>query len=156
MDMASWFLWACPCRVSRNVASEDLFDEEMGFPGNHRAVTGATAMAVARDGRIFVCEQTGTLRVVKNDKMLERPFVTVKVDSTWERGLIGVTLDPDFTARGDAAVPGSEVILFDADRPKHRPVCLRLSVLSVSSVVHSSESACQNQPPVMGRVWPVM
>ena len=29
-------------------------------------LTGATAMAIAADGRVFVCEQTGTLRVVKD------------------------------------------------------------------------------------------
>jgi uncharacterized repeat protein (TIGR03806 family) len=102
-------------------------------------LTGATAMAIAPDGRLFVCEQTGALRVVKNDVLLPKPFVTVAVDSYWERGLIGVALHPDFpktpyvyvcyvantpyshhrisrfTARGDEAAPGSEVILFEGD-----------------------------------------
>ncbi len=102
-------------------------------------LTGATAMEVAPDGRIFVCEQTGALRVVKHDALLPRPFVTVKVDSSWERGLLGVAFDPDFahthhlyvnyispdpyphhrisrfTADGDVAVPGSEVVLFGGD-----------------------------------------
>src|SRR5262249_24078358 len=102
-------------------------------------ITGATAMAVAPDGRVFVCEQTGALRVVKDGALLPRPFVTLPVDSFWERGLIGVALDPDFTrnhhvylcyvaarpsphhrisrftARGDVAVPGSEVVLLEGD-----------------------------------------
>ncbi len=102
-------------------------------------ITGATALAVAPDGRVFVCEQTGTLRVVKDDKLLPEPFVTLPVDSFWERGLIGVCLDPDFprrpfiyvcyvaarpyphhvvsrfTAKGDAAEPGSEVVLLEGD-----------------------------------------
>jgi uncharacterized repeat protein (TIGR03806 family) len=101
--------------------------------------TGATALAVAPDGRVFVCEQTGTLRVVKDDVLLPTPFVTLEVDSFWERGLIGVALDPDFpkapyvylcyvaarpyphhrisrfTARGDVAVPGSEKVLLEGD-----------------------------------------
>ena len=34
--------------------------------------------------------------MVEDDRLLERPFVTVPVDSSWERGLIGVTLDPGF------------------------------------------------------------
>src|SRR5215831_14555321 len=59
-------------------------------------LTGATAMAVAPDGRVFICEQTGTLRVVKDDRLLPEPFVTLTVDSSWERGLIGVALDPHF------------------------------------------------------------
>ena len=69
-----------------------------GFSSDRVAtgITGATAMAVAPDGRVFVCEQTGTLRVVKDGTLLREPFVTVDVDSTWERGLIGVALDPRF------------------------------------------------------------
>ncbi|HTU90209.1 MAG TPA: PQQ-dependent sugar dehydrogenase, partial [Gemmataceae bacterium] len=101
--------------------------------------SGATAIEAAPDGRIFVCEQTGTLRVIKNGKLLAKPFVKLPVDATWERGLIGVTLAPDFpktphvfvcyvaakpyphhvvsrfTARGDVAEPGSEKILLEGD-----------------------------------------
>lgn len=104
-----------------------------------RGLTGAVAMAVASDGRVFVCEQTGTLRVIKKDLLLPAPFLTVKVDDQWERGLIGVALDPlfperpyvyvnyvppdpyphhrisRFTARGDQALAGSEVILLEGD-----------------------------------------
>jgi putative heme-binding domain-containing protein len=100
-----------------------------------KGLSGAAAMEVAPDGRIFICEQTGTLRVVKDGKLLTEPFVTLPVDSTWERGLIGVTVAPDFprkpdmfvcyvaakpyphhvvsrfTADGDAAKPDSEEIL---------------------------------------------
>ncbi len=102
-------------------------------------ITGATAMEVAGDGRVFVCEQTGALRIVKGDRLLDAPFLTVRVDSTWERGLIGVALDPAFaknsfvyvtyvvprpyphhrvsrfTARGDVAVASSETILLEGD-----------------------------------------
>ena len=98
-------------------------------------LTAATAMTVAPDGRVFVCEQTGSLRVIKGGQLLPEPFVTLPVDSHWERGLIGVALDPKFasngyvyvtyvaaepyphhrvsrfTARGDVALPGSEVVL---------------------------------------------
>src|SRR5690348_8084818 len=51
-------------------------------------LTGATAMAVAPDGRVFVCEQTGALRVVKDDVLLPTPFATFPVNSYWERGLL--------------------------------------------------------------------
>jgi putative heme-binding domain-containing protein len=102
-------------------------------------ITGATALEVAPDGRIFVCEQTGALRVIKGGKLLSTPFLKVVVDATWERGLIGVTVAPDFpmtphvfvcyiapkpyphhvisrfTAAGDAAEPGSERILLKGD-----------------------------------------
>ena len=105
-------------------------------------LTGATAFEIAPDGRIFVCEQTGALRVIKNGKLLTQPFVKLPVDSTWERGLIGVTVAPDFprtphvfvcyvaprpyphhvvsrfTAHGDVAEPGSEKILLEGDNQK--------------------------------------
>ena len=55
-----------------------------------------TAMAVAPDGRIFVCQQGGQLRVIKNGALLTTPFLTVTVDPTGERGLLGVALDPSF------------------------------------------------------------
>jgi glucose/arabinose dehydrogenase len=45
-----------------------------------------TAMALAPDGRIFVCQQGGALRVIKNGVLLATPFLTVPVDSTGERG----------------------------------------------------------------------
>jgi glucose/arabinose dehydrogenase len=59
-------------------------------------LTGPDAMAFAPDGRIFVTEKAGSLRVIKNGSLLSTPFVTVTVDVQGERGLLGVTLDPDF------------------------------------------------------------
>src|SRR5262249_3451985 len=88
---------------------------------------------------IFICEQTGALRVVKGSKLLTEPFVKLPVDSAWERGLLGVTVAPDFpktphvfvcyvaakpyphhvisrfTAAGDVAVAGSEEIRLEGD-----------------------------------------
>ena len=96
-----------------------------------------TAMAIAPDGRIFVCQQGGALRVIKNGVLLGTPFLTVTVDSAGERGLLGVAFDPNFvsnqlvyvyytattptihnrisrfTAAGDVAIAGSEVIVMD-------------------------------------------
>ena len=57
-----------------------------------------TAMAFAPDGRIFVCEQGGALRVIKNGVLLATPFLTVTVDSSGERGLLGVAFDPNFAS----------------------------------------------------------
>ncbi|HZV92040.1 MAG TPA: PQQ-dependent sugar dehydrogenase [Caldimonas sp.] len=75
-----------------------------GFTRNESWVTGltnATAFAQAPDGRIFVCEQGGSLRVIKNGVLLPTPFATFNnVDSTGERGLIGVALHPNFASNG--------------------------------------------------------
>jgi glucose/arabinose dehydrogenase len=102
-------------------------------------IASPTAMAIAPDGRIFVCSQTGALRVIKNGVLLATPFVTLSVDSVGERGLLGVAFDPHFTlnhyiylyytvpgtpahnrvvrftANGDVVLPGSRVILLELD-----------------------------------------
>ena len=94
-------------------------------------------MEFAPDGRLFVSQQGGRLRVIKNGVLLSTPFVTVSVDSTGDRGLIGIAFDPAFstnhfvyvyytsptpvphnrvsrfTANGDVAVAGSEKILIE-------------------------------------------
>jgi len=51
-----------------------------------------TAMAFAPDGRLFVCEQNGALRVIKDGVLLPTPFVSLTVESSGERGLLGASL----------------------------------------------------------------
>jgi glucose/arabinose dehydrogenase len=65
-----------------------------------RGLTAATAMEVTPDGRVLDCEQTGALRVIEKDRLLEKPVLQVKVDPSWERGLIGVTVDQEFARNG--------------------------------------------------------
>ena len=96
-----------------------------------------TAISMAPDGRLFVCEKKGRLRIIKNGALLPTAFLKVTVIGDGERGLLGVTFDPDFehngyvyiyytvrypkihnrisrfTADGDQAVPGSEKILIE-------------------------------------------
>jgi glucose/arabinose dehydrogenase len=98
-------------------------------------ISNPTAMAFAPDGRLFVAQQTGQLRVVKNGALLSQPFLTLSVDSAGERGLLGLAFDPAFSsnqliyvyytttsggthnrisrfqANGDVAVAGSETVL---------------------------------------------
>src|SRR5438874_2715525 len=59
-------------------------------------LTNPTAFAIAPDGRIFITQQSGALRVVKNGTLLTAHFLDVTVDSSGERGLLGIAFDPDF------------------------------------------------------------
>jgi glucose/arabinose dehydrogenase len=61
-------------------------------------LVNATAFVQAPDpdGRFFVAEQGGTLRIVKNGTLLLAPFIALGVDSSGERGLLGVALHPGF------------------------------------------------------------
>src|SRR5829696_3351676 len=57
-----------------------------------------TAMEIAPDGRIFVCQQGGSLRVIKNSVLLSTPFLTLSVDANGERGLLGIAFDLNFAS----------------------------------------------------------
>jgi glucose/arabinose dehydrogenase len=103
-------------------------------------LTNPTDMEFAPDGRLFVAEQAGRVRIAKPDGTLTTFLnISTKVDSSGERGLQALTLDPDFatnhylylqytrkatpttpvhnrvarvTARGDKVVAGSEKLIF--------------------------------------------
>ena len=101
-------------------------------------ISNPTVMAFAPDGRIFVAQQTGQLRIIKNGSLLAQPFLSLSVSSSGERGLLGIAFDPNFnsnhyiylyytvasgaynrisrfTANGDVAVSGSEQVLLNLD-----------------------------------------
>lgn len=74
-----------------------------GFTKNEAwvsALSAATAFAQAPDGRLFVAEQGGNLRIVKNGSLLTTPFLQLTVDPAGERGLLGVALHPGFAGNG--------------------------------------------------------
>ena len=59
-----------------------------------------TALSVAPDGRLFVTEKGGAVRVVKNGALLLQPFATLAVLGGSERGLLGIALSPNFQITG--------------------------------------------------------
>ena len=57
----------------------------------------------APDGRIFVTEKAGLIRVIdQNGQLLPTPFldINLEVNSHHDRGLMGIALDPDFATNG--------------------------------------------------------
>lgn len=56
-----------------------------------------TAMAFAPDGRLFICEQGGQVRVVKDGQLLSTLYLSLTVNSSGERGLLGIALHPGFS-----------------------------------------------------------
>ncbi len=98
-----------------------------------------TSLTIAPDGRVFVCEKAGRIRIIKNNVLLATPFATLSVDNSNERGLQSVVFDPDFatnsylyayystsvapirnrvsrfTANGDLVTAGSELVLIETD-----------------------------------------
>jgi glucose/arabinose dehydrogenase len=59
-----------------------------------------TAMEFAPDGRLFVAEKSGALRVIKDGQLLSAPFLTVPAQTFGERGLLGLAFDPNFVENG--------------------------------------------------------
>jgi len=60
-----------------------------------------TNMAFAPDGRIFVAEKNGTVRLIKNGVLQPAPVVVLSDINTFgDRGLLSVELDPDFLTNG--------------------------------------------------------
>jgi len=54
------------------------------------------AMAFAPDGRIFITERPGRIRVVRNGRLERDPWMEVDAYEIGEGGLMGLALDPEF------------------------------------------------------------
>jgi glucose/arabinose dehydrogenase len=87
--------------VARRAAAESL---PVGFADSVVAkIHRPTALAATPDGRIMVADQGGRIRVIENGTLLATPAldISAKVCSVnSERGLLGITLNPQFTSNG--------------------------------------------------------
>ena len=59
-------------------------------------LNGPSGFQIAPDGRIFVLERGGKIKIVKNGQLLPTPFADLPSEDTGDRGLIGIAFDPDF------------------------------------------------------------
>lgn len=55
-------------------------------------------LAFAPDGRMFVTERPGRVRVIAAGELAPAPWITFDVATTGEAGLMGMAVDPDFPA----------------------------------------------------------
>jgi glucose/arabinose dehydrogenase len=125
--------------MGANLSNAQTYPADFGQVLVANGITDPTTMAFAPDGRIFVAQQAGALRVIKNNALLPTPFISLTVSSSGERGLLGIAIDPDFltnnyiylyytvpgssphnrisrfTADGDVALVGSESIVLELD-----------------------------------------
>jgi glucose/arabinose dehydrogenase len=99
-----------------------------------------TCFVVTPDGRMFIGEQSGAIRLFENGLLQPQPMIQLPAETFREQGLVGMTLDPGFplapylyvvythatgfhtdnhhwvvrlTVNGDVIDPASEVVLFD-------------------------------------------
>ena len=62
------------------------------------------ALDFAPDGRIFITERPGRIRVISDGVLAEEPFATVDAANVSESGLMGLALHPQFEANGQLFV----------------------------------------------------
>ncbi len=142
ISMRLFFTFSLFLVLNSAVAQYEAFPPGFGQVLVTNGLNYPTAIAFAPDGRIFVAEQGGKLRVIKDNVLLSTPFAELYVYAGGEAGLGGVVLDPDFatnqyvyvyhtvhgswespwhnritrfTANGDVAVPGSETLILMLD-----------------------------------------
>ncbi len=105
--------------TSKNVAyqnadvfgSVELVKEGTGI-FNHIVVDNGlvnpTAMAIAPNGDVYICEQKGNLKVIREGVLQPETLVNVVANtdgpSYTERGLLGIALDPKFTENNEVYV----------------------------------------------------
>jgi LPXTG-site transpeptidase (sortase) family protein len=61
-------------------------------------LTGPTTIAFAPDGRMFIGQKDGRVRVFQNGVLLPTDFIDIssQVNNYWDRGLLGIAVHPDF------------------------------------------------------------
>jgi glucose/arabinose dehydrogenase len=79
--------------VARPGGAEPEGFEQTLFVGG---LSSPTSMAFAPDGRLFVAEQAGRVRIIKQGALLPTAFLTVSANASFEQGLLGIALDPGF------------------------------------------------------------
>ncbi|MBI3244158.1 MAG: PQQ-dependent sugar dehydrogenase [Chloroflexi bacterium] len=61
-------------------------------------LTGPTTVTWAPDGRMFIGQKDGRVRVFQNGALLSTDFINIsnQVNNYWDRGLLGIAVHPDF------------------------------------------------------------
>ena len=83
-------------------------------------LTRPTVVRFASDGRVFVAEKSGLIKVFSSLTATTPTIfadLTTNVDNYWDRGLMGMALDPGFPAKPYVYV----LYAFDAPIGGHRP-----------------------------------
>ena len=122
----------------------------------------ATVFDFAPDGRIFIGEKGGAIRIFKDGALLPTPYYTVTPVNTQEdRGLLGLALDPNFATNGfvyvaytydvNPASPGgvktAQVIRLNASTPSSDVALAGSKTVILGSVVGTpAQPSCDQQP----------
>jgi len=88
-------------------ACSPVTPQTVGPPGSRvtveviaRNLEAPWALALASDGRLFVTERAGRIRLVAGGQLQRKPVAVLKVVARNEAGLLGLALDPRFDENG--------------------------------------------------------
>ena len=114
-----WLLVAFIMVIASTLALQPVF--AISLPANFTetlvasGISNPTAFAFTPDGRLFVLQQNGQVRIITNPgtspTLLAASALSLTVDPSGERGLLGIAFDPNFTTNRYVylyyTVPGS-------------------------------------------------
>jgi glucose/arabinose dehydrogenase len=96
------------------------------------SLSSAVAMTRTPDGRLLVTQQGGQIRVVENNTLLANNFASFAVNNTGERGLLGITVSPNF------AVDNQVYVFHTVAAAGANPAFNRVSTLTANGNTASS------------------
>lgn len=101
----------------------------------------ATDVEFSPDGRLFALDQRGNVWIVENGTLSSTPFLTLKVSSDRERGLLGIAFHPDFASNRTFYLfyttgPGSKAY---SGSPKNRLSKFTVNIRNPNMVEEGSE-----------------
>jgi len=79
------------------VSNSSNLSNSKGIEVVARGLQAPRAIDIADDGRIFVAEKLGSIRVIENGVLLSEPVGDIKVENLGDGGLLGIALHPNFT-----------------------------------------------------------
>jgi glucose/arabinose dehydrogenase len=134
---------ACSVTAGLSAAVQPGFSESAVATG----LTTPSALDIAPDGRIFVVQQNGVIRVIGNDILVDTPFATLAVNSDGERGLLGIAVDPNFASNHYIYV------YYTANSPSPHNRLSRLTVNGNNQMLPNSEVALLDLPDLGSAIW---
>lgn len=142
-NLLSFYKLLCACMLLLAMAAKVQAQLPAGFVLNKLTgdvINEATAMAHAPDGRIFMAERSGRVKVFQNGTVATVHTVTTTTAS--EQGLLGITLHPDFAANGKCYI-----FYTNPDMTRHY---LDVIVISAANQVTSVNRVMEFDPIING------
>ncbi len=97
----------CASAVDRDPVRRVPIADDVALDTIATGLTVPWAMAFAPDGRIFVTERPGRIRVILDGVLSPKAWATLRVEATGEAGLMGIALAPDFATSKQLFVVGT-------------------------------------------------